>query len=106
MTVDTRWGTKMQLFSETGYNLTICQDGHVLGTQDDTNLHSHLSVTSAGSPGLVKIEGVESGLFLCFAPDGNLYGEVNIWFAPNKALANDVTAIQLVIQVKLPNSNN
>lgn len=34
------YGTKMQLFSKTNYNLAVYADGAVRGTMDDNDLHS------------------------------------------------------------------
>lgn len=40
MANDRPFGYRMQLYSETGYNLTIRSSGEILGTQDDGDLDS------------------------------------------------------------------
>lgn len=71
---DGGFGTKMKLFSETGYNLAIRYHGTVEGTQDENDTDCCLQMISAG-PGLVQIKGLESDLCICFSDDGELYGE-------------------------------
>ncbi|RZC32118.1 fibroblast growth factor 1 [Asbolus verrucosus] len=70
-------GNQMQLYSETRYNLTIRGNGEVLGTQDSADSDSKLELTSAGDVSIVRIRGLESQLYLCFDPEGNLYGEAD-----------------------------
>jgi hypothetical protein len=69
-------GDKMYLYSQTGYNLTIRSDSEVLGTTDDNDRDSRLQLLPVG-PSEVRIFGLNSGLYLCFNAQGELYGEVS-----------------------------
>ncbi|XP_030622449.1 putative fibroblast growth factor 1 [Chanos chanos] len=55
-----------------GYHLQILPDGAVGGTRDE-NIYSVLRM-KAVSPGVVLIEGIETGLYLSMNKDGELWG--------------------------------
>ncbi|KAK9888101.1 hypothetical protein WA026_000376 [Henosepilachna vigintioctopunctata] len=68
------FGQRMKLYSQNGFNLAIRQNGVVEGTQEDEDPECCLELISAG-PGMVRIRGMETDLYLCFDSDGHLYGE-------------------------------
>lgn len=105
------FGTKMQLFSRTNFNLAVYADGSVSGTQDDSDLHSklfmvclpnrirtlhcrnvmlmflaYLELKSAGYPGHVRIQGTLTNLYIAMDQRGRLYGEVLIVLSNNEPL--------------------
>ncbi|KAG5885639.1 hypothetical protein JTB14_012069 [Gonioctena quinquepunctata] len=72
---DNRFGYRMRLASQTGYNVTIRSDGEVLGTDDDADAANLLEISSGGDVGYVRIQGLNSKLYLCFSSEGVVYGE-------------------------------
>ncbi|CAH0564175.1 unnamed protein product [Brassicogethes aeneus] len=72
----TPWASyRMQLFSKTKHNLAIYPDGTVKGTKDDNDLHTFMELMPGGGPGLVKIQGMLTNLFVAMNHRGKLYGE-------------------------------
>ncbi|KAJ8959132.1 hypothetical protein NQ318_022390 [Aromia moschata] len=74
------FGYRMQLFSQTGYNLTIKSTGDIVGTQDDSDQDSHIEISSGGDVSLVRLLGTNSNLYVCYASNGEIYGEYNNCF--------------------------
>lgn len=58
------FGTKMQLFSRTNFNLAVYADGSVSGTQDDNDLHSKLFSTESHRKTL-SYWGTRKYLYVC-----------------------------------------
>ncbi|CAH0564176.1 unnamed protein product [Brassicogethes aeneus] len=71
------FGNKYKLYSETGYNLTIRNDGTILGTKDDFDPDVNLQILQGDEVGHVRIQGVSTNLFVCFNKNGKLYGEAD-----------------------------
>ncbi|CAL4058669.1 unnamed protein product [Meganyctiphanes norvegica] len=65
---------RKQLFSMTGWNLSIHPDMNVKGTREYYNLYAILEVRAVGK-GEVQVRGVDSGLFLAMTKKGKIYGE-------------------------------
>ncbi|XP_030763423.1 fibroblast growth factor 1-like [Sitophilus oryzae] len=75
-----RWGnpklgSKMQLFSQTGYYLAVYPDGKVRGTRDAADPHSFLEIVSAGLPEHVRIKGLLTNMYVAMNKKGRLYAE-------------------------------
>ncbi|XP_018574820.1 fibroblast growth factor 1-like [Anoplophora glabripennis] len=75
MANDRPFGYRMQLYSETGYNLTVRNTGEILGTQDDGDVDSHIELCGGGDVSHIRLLGLNSNLYICFRSNGELYGE-------------------------------
>ncbi|XP_056633331.1 uncharacterized protein LOC130442944 [Diorhabda sublineata] len=76
------FGSKMQLFSQTGYHLAVYPDGKIRGTPDENDLHTFLELTSAGYPGHVRIKALLTNLYIAMDRRGKLYGEADPMMEP------------------------
>ncbi|KAI4501224.1 hypothetical protein M0802_003597 [Mischocyttarus mexicanus] len=67
----------IKLYCRTGYHLAITSTGKILGLSGANERHALLHVTPV-SFGVVRIQGVETQLYLAFNKKGYLYGESNM----------------------------
>ncbi|XP_032664859.1 fibroblast growth factor 1-like [Odontomachus brunneus] len=67
----------IKLYCRTGYHLAITPSGRVRGLYGNNESHVLLHVISV-SFGIIKIQSVETRLYLAFNKKGRLYGEVNM----------------------------
>ncbi|XP_076811284.1 uncharacterized protein LOC143456445 [Clavelina lepadiformis] len=66
-----------QLYCSTGFHIQLLQNGRVTGTRSNNDKFAILEFISIGI-GLIRIRGVESGLFLNMNNKGRLYGTRNV----------------------------
>ncbi|XP_061901844.1 putative fibroblast growth factor 1 isoform X1 [Entelurus aequoreus] len=59
-----------------GYHLQILPDGTVMGQRNETDVHVVLRLTAV-APGVVVIQGRETGRFLAMSDEGRLYSTLN-----------------------------
>ncbi|XP_011630080.1 fibroblast growth factor 1-like isoform X3 [Pogonomyrmex barbatus] len=67
----------IKLYCRTGYHLAITPSGRVRGLSGNKESHALLHVTPV-SFGVIRIQSVETRLYLAFNKKGRLYGEVNM----------------------------
>ncbi|XP_060522356.1 fibroblast growth factor 1-like [Cylas formicarius] len=85
------FGSKMQLFSKTGYFLAVYADGRVRGTRDENDPHTFLEIVEGGGlPEHVMIRGMLTNSYVAMDRTGRLYAEPD----PNSTSAIFVESFQ------------
>ncbi|XP_039309993.1 uncharacterized protein LOC105196647 isoform X2 [Solenopsis invicta] len=67
----------IKLYCRTGYHLAITPSGRVEGLSENEDSHALLHATPV-SFGVIRIQSIETRLYLAFNEKGRLYGEVRI----------------------------
>ncbi|XP_012285569.1 putative fibroblast growth factor 1 [Orussus abietinus] len=67
----------IQLYCRTGYHLAVSPSGLICGASATDESHALLSISTV-SFGLIRIQCIETGLYVAFNHKGRLYGEPNV----------------------------